>query len=107
MSKSFFTINFSQLLKQTAKSQTPDNINITLFPNPASDFITIQFSNKRIQPFAESDKVQIFDILGIEIKDLPPALSINGEGVRIDISHLPAGVYFMKIGGMIEKFVKM
>jgi hypothetical protein len=26
---------------------------------------------------------------------------------RIDISHLPAGVYFIKIGDKVEKFVKM
>ncbi|MFA5512818.1 MAG: T9SS type A sorting domain-containing protein [Candidatus Kapaibacterium sp.] len=83
------------------------NPGLIVTPNPASEFITIQFNNKGLQPFAESDKVQIFDILGIEIKDLTPALSINGEGVRIDVSGLPAGVYFVKIGGMVEKFVKM
>ena len=37
--------------------------------------------------FKTSDvyKVQIFDVLGIEIKNLTPALSMNGEGVRIDL----------------------
>ena len=58
------------------------------------------------QPLATTDIVQIFDVLGIEIKDLTPALS-KGEGVRIDVSKLPAGVYFIKIGDKVEKFVKM
>ncbi|MBX3043594.1 MAG: T9SS type A sorting domain-containing protein [Candidatus Kapabacteria bacterium] len=25
---------------------------------------------------------------------------------RIDVSHLPAGVYFIRVGNMVEKFVK-
>ena len=89
------------------------NPGLIVTPNPSSDFITITLSNEGLQPFAESDKVQIFDVLGIEIKDLTPALSINGEGVRIDVSHLPAGVYFIRITcsngacSIVEKFVKM
>ena len=33
-------------------------------PNPAGDYITIQFGNKELQLFATRDKVQIFDVLG-------------------------------------------
>lgn len=87
-----------------------ESININsynVYPNPTTDFITIQLSNNAIQPFASSDDVQIFNSLGKEIKDFTPALSINVEGVRIDVSHLPVGVYFVKIGGAVEKFVKM
>ncbi len=36
---------------------------------------------------------------------LSPALS-KGEGERIDISLLPEGVYFVKIGNSFVKFVK-
>jgi len=46
-------------------------------------------------------------MLGIEVQDLTPALSMNVEGVKIDVSHLPAGVYFIRIGDMVEKFVKL
>ncbi|HRP03237.1 MAG TPA: T9SS type A sorting domain-containing protein, partial [Candidatus Kapabacteria bacterium] len=72
--------------------------NLTLSPNPASNYITIQFNNKGLQPFTEVDNVQIFDMLGIEIKDHTQPLFINGEGVRINISQLTSGVYFVKIG---------
>ena len=27
--------------------------------------------------------------------------------LKIDVSHLPAGVYFIRIGNKVEKFVKM
>lgn len=91
-------------VKQGATSINEEPNRSIISPNPSSDFITIQASNA----FETSDvsKVQIFDVLGIEIKDLTPALS-EGDGVRIDVSHLPAGVYFIRIGNVVEKFVKM
>jgi hypothetical protein len=48
------------------------------------------------------EKVQIFNTLGIEV-------SSDGGGLvgKIDISNLPVGVYFIKIGDKVEKFVKM
>jgi hypothetical protein len=81
---------------------------IVVSPNPAGDYIVISIPeikptvNRRVDELV--DKIRIFNTLGI---DLTPDLSINGEEVRIDVSHLPAGVYFVKIDGMVEKFVKM
>ncbi|MCW5886420.1 MAG: T9SS type A sorting domain-containing protein, partial [Candidatus Kapabacteria bacterium] len=87
---------------------------IVVSPNPASDFITISIPeiNHRVNPMV--DKVQIFDMLGIEVAQTPS--SVNNmkntqtgasELLRIDVSHLPAGVYIIRIGNIVEKFVKM
>ena len=78
---------------------------INISPNPASDFVTIQFSNKGLQPFAEVYKVQIFDVLGIEIMSVETRHAVSLQ--RIDVSHLSAGVYFIRFGNKMEKFVKM
>src|SRR5690606_19902338 len=81
---------------------------IVVSPNPAGDYIVISIPeinptvNRKVDGLV--DKIRIFNTLGI---DLTPDLSINGEEVRIDVSHLPAGVYFVKIDGMVKKFVKM
>ena len=74
-------------------------------PNPANDFITIQFSNKELQLFASEDKVQVFDVLGIEVisESIHPMTSSH----RMNVEKLPAGVYFIRIGDKVEKFVKM
>jgi hypothetical protein len=76
-------------------------------------FTTI-FYNKVLQHFANGDKVQIFDVLGLEVAQTPSSVNkMNNtqtwvsELQRIDISHLPAGVYFIRIGDKVEKFVKM
>ena len=90
----------------TSVFNKPVNHELLVIPNPASDYITIQLSSKGLQPFATTDKVKIFNVLGIEIKDLSPALSI-GKRVGIDVSDLPNGVYFIRIGDKVEKFVKM
>ena len=99
-----------------------------IYPNPASDYITIQLSkglkpfvtddspsNKELQLFAEGDKVQIFDVLGIEVGQsslIDNATNNNSQSgmidlLRIDVSHLSPGVYFIRIGNKVEKFVKM
>ena len=99
----------------------------SIYPNPASDYITIQFykglkpfvtvdspSNKELQLFA-SDKVQIFDVLGIEVcqSSLIDITTHNNSQsgmidlLKIDVTYLPAGMYFIRFGNMVEKFVKM
>ncbi|MBX3042209.1 MAG: T9SS type A sorting domain-containing protein [Ignavibacteriae bacterium] len=78
---------------------------IVVSPNPASDFITISIPeiNHRVNPMV--DKVQIFDMLGLEVLSVGIGLDLSTQ--KIDVSHLPAGVYFIRIGNMVEKFVKM
>ena len=98
------------ILKYVGKNTSVDNNisekqEILIFPNPTNDFITIQFSNKELQPFAAGDKVQIFDVLGIEIMSVGTGLDLSTQ--RIDVSNLPAGVYFIRFGNMVEKFVKI
>jgi hypothetical protein len=94
--------------KSTSVIYSEDDKGIVVSPNPAGDYIVISIPeinptvNRRIDGLV--DKIRIFNTLGI---DLTPDLSINGEEVRIDVSHLPAGVYFVKIGDIVEKFVKM
>jgi hypothetical protein len=74
-----------------------------LSPNPATDYIEIVITDGR----TVSDAVKVYDVLGNVVLTLTPALSLKGEGVKIDVSGLPAGVYFVRVGGKIYKFVKM
>ncbi len=91
----------------TGVSYSESKSGMIIQPNPASDFITIQIQTSDVFKTSDVYNVQIFDVLGIEIKNLTPALSMNGEGVRIDVSKLPAGVYFIRIGDKVDKFLKV
>ncbi|MBX3042828.1 MAG: T9SS type A sorting domain-containing protein [Candidatus Kapabacteria bacterium] len=72
-----------------------------IFPNPASDFITIQTSE--VLETSEVYKVQIFDVHGIEVmsEKIHPMTASH----RMNVEKLPAGVYFIRIGNYSQKFM--
>ncbi|MCO5250940.1 MAG: trypsin-like serine protease [Candidatus Kapabacteria bacterium] len=84
---------------------------LLIYPNPASEYIEI---NATINPTVnrrddESFDINIFTTLGEIVMTAPSTVNYNGSGnqsVRIDISHLPTGLYFVRIGDRFEKFVK-
>jgi hypothetical protein len=59
-------------------------------------------------------KIQIFNTLGIDVGQSSLIVNPNNSNgqagmlnlLKIDISNLPVGVYFIKIGDRVEKFVK-
>ncbi|MFA7627736.1 MAG: T9SS type A sorting domain-containing protein, partial [Candidatus Kapaibacterium sp.] len=89
----------------TSVSDLESNSGLLIQPNPSSDFITIQFQPTEGFEPSEGYKVQILDVLGIEVMSVGTGLDLSQQ--RIDVSHLPAGVYFIRIGDKVEKFVKM
>ena len=52
------------------------------------------------------DEIGIYNTLGECVKKHHPSYS-QGDGVRIDISNLPPGLYFVRIGVKVNKFVKI
>jgi hypothetical protein len=68
-----------------------------VYPNPTTGELRITNYELRIE------NVEIFDVYGRKISShhLTPASSDH-----IDISHLPAGVYFVRVDGVIAKVVK-
>jgi hypothetical protein len=51
-------------------------------------------------------EIVIYNVIGEKVKALSPALSQSERELRIDVSHLPTGMYFIKIGDKVQKFVK-
>jgi hypothetical protein len=91
---------------------------LIISPNPASDYIEISGSSVILSEAKSRNGVEtsvahpvlIFDVLGMEIttpslRATPPYQ--GGEKVRIDVSHLSTGVYFVRVGDRVQKFVKM
>jgi hypothetical protein len=70
---------------------------LQLYPNPTTG--ELQIMNYELR---EADKVEIYNLLGQQQQ-----FSItNTEHPTIDVSHLSAGMYTLKIGGYVGKFVK-
>ena len=72
-------------------------------PNPTTNFIDIKLNNEA--SLLAAGKVQIFDILGIEVmfESIHPMTGSH----RMNVERLPAGVYYIRIGDKVEKFLKM
>jgi len=75
---------------------------ISLFPNPANDLVTIEFKTT----FPQSIKIEVMDVNGrIRLFDHAEATSGMSQ-TKIDVKMLPAGVYFLHITGNMETIVK-
>jgi hypothetical protein len=104
--------NFVRLVRninQTSDRSEEKSENLNISPNPASDYITISHSALD----AEST-LEIFNIFGekttpsaFQAATPYPSTSTGTGNLRIDISNLSPGVYFIRIGDRFEKFVKM
>ncbi|MCO5252724.1 MAG: T9SS type A sorting domain-containing protein [Candidatus Kapabacteria bacterium] len=89
-------------------------VDFSIFPNPATEYIEI--SSHTINPTVnrrvdEGSEIKIYNTLGECVRNLtPPAHPSTGSGsgnLRVDISHLPRGVYYLRIGSRTRMFVKM
>ena len=76
----------------SVREEQSSNVDITLYPNPVDDVISIT-------PKLSGGIVEIFSVYGnklivTQIKD------------RIEVSGLSAGIYFLKYRNQVLKFVK-
>ena len=87
---------------------------IKIYPNPTTGELRIE-NNKGINPLVN---VEIYDVFGRKVGDKfssvipnavrnPEQYGSQADGVVINISHLPAGVYIVKISNeVVGKFIK-
>lgn len=69
---------------------------ITVYPNPAKDYIHI--NNSLVEMRFIASQIEIMDING-------QLMDINVKNNQIDVSNLPNGMYLLKIGDYYEKIV--
>jgi len=107
LSISKYPINIFLSINEIVKS---NNNNSLIFPNPTTDYITINLEgiNQSFNPSAEGIvSVEIYDMMGVKMQSIPvETQNFVSLQQRIDISNLTPGVYFVKIGDKVEKLVK-
>jgi hypothetical protein len=68
----------------------------TVYPNPATDIVTIHLSPEQTRFIAS--QLELMDIHG-------QLMEIRVQNNQIDVSNLPNGIYFIKIGNDIVKLI--
>jgi hypothetical protein len=77
------------------------NTRLQIFPNPATDFVTI--TSPSLPEKGDVNTVIITDLQGRTVGNYE--LQITNYGATINVSALPAGVYFVKVGDSVGKFI--
>jgi hypothetical protein len=94
-------IDFS---KENGFQERTETLNFEIWPNPAEDFITVTLKPSEGFEPSEGSEIQIYNTLGEKVM----AVGNNDRcSVQINISDLPKGIYFVKVGGETAKFIKL
>ena len=92
-------VKVSDINTAIPKPVAPSELNISIYPNPTTGELRIENCESRIKD------IKIFDAIGNKL----PLCREKAEG-KIDISHLPAGIYFVQIttekGVVTKKIMK-
>jgi len=90
----------------TAMNSIQNNLkkeNIFLSPNPATDFLEISLPKNALKDVS----IQVYNVFGECIKEIPLNPPFSKGEIKLDVSGLPSGVYFVKVGEKVGKFVKI
>ena len=81
----------------TSVQENNEQLTVNISPNPANDIINVAFNN----PISYSN-IAIYNIYGQKVL----VSQIFGNDLQVDVSHLSAGVYFIRIGSRTQAFIK-
>ena len=100
-----FVGNNNSPIQSLAASVSPNDLSVSLSPNPASDVINV----KVISSIEGSANVQLINSQGVLVQDVRTGLAKGANDFSYDISELPTGVYFLKVTNSetqkIERFI--
>ena len=81
-----------------------DELPTFISPNPTSDFIEIAVGANGRSPL--QSEVRIYNVFGQDVSSTWAGLE-PAPTIRIDVSGLAPGMYFVRIGDRVSKFIKI
>ena len=91
-------------LPASVNSNDTEHSFISISPSPARDYIEISSFHPTLKcRVDECSEIQIIDMLGTVVASIHPMSDLN----RMNIEYLLPGIYFIKLGNRVEKFVKI
>ena len=78
-----------------------DETNFSLYPNPVNTTLNI-----RMTPLSSSATIAITDVLGQDIFNITLDTTLNPDEIKIELSDLPNGMYFVVVESNSKQIVK-
>ena len=81
-----------------------NRVDFYISANPVSDILKINLINNHED--SKIFNIDIFDVFGQRIQK-PKETYPNKDEIKIDVSNLTSGVYFVRVGDRVNKFIKI
>ena len=94
--------NENGIVGVTDVGEPVSQINFQISPNPASNFI-----NLNLPPEYQTQPIKIYSVEGILVYQTSDDLKSSDVSAKIDISGFAPGVYYVKVGDKVLRFVKI
>ena len=82
--------------------ETDNEPALRIYPNPTNGELHIGYA---MCDNAICD-IEIYDVYGRMLQTISRKSEIGKSEIKIDVSHLPSGIYFLRVGNRTAKFVK-
>lgn len=89
-------IYYSTIEASSGSAEKSDKLDISIFPNPCSDYIYISTKNENIE-------IKCYDVTG---KSIPLSQSFDGQKHQLNLISIPKGTYLLYINKQSFKFIK-
>lgn len=76
-----------------------ESLKLSVYPNPVSEIINVE-----LEMINGGTDIKIIDVLGKEMPN--EKFKIENGTAQINVSNIPKGIYFIKVGNAVSKFVK-
>ncbi len=91
------TYPFSKIEAAATATTTPfDNANITLYPNPANDYLTIDWQQMESSNYSDFNMV-IYNAMGQQVLKENFASNSLSHTKLVNLTSLPTGIYFLSL----------
>lgn len=100
------TTLMGRLAAETSALESNKDVTISVFPNPATEYLTVKFNTKNGNNEDNNYTLSLYDVTGKIYKQEHNAISGDNSNYTIDISTIPNGTYYLAITSGRKIYVK-
>lgn len=84
------------------ESISDESISLNVYPNPTIDFLTVSFDSKQ-----SKKDIEVYSLSGEMVMLESNERQFGQNDIKLDVQHLPSGMYFVKVDNKTFKVNKL